>query len=595
MKRASMSNFAKNFRFVISLIWQTSPKFICAKFAVVLVNTVSPFIMIIFPKLIIDSIIGGVDWAETFRLVVIMGVALLATTMLSTFLNTTAQKYGDTIQYDLVRIYGRKVMSLDYEDLEDPAVLDMFEKTKSGFNMYDFFDKIVAVISNVLTFIGYAAILFTYSRLMLIVVIAVVIVNLICNSKRNKYYYMAAEDAAPMNRKFTYLAGLMYGFDYAKEIKVGGLADYIIEKYDDNVVGFRKIFGTLYRRIFMLSGVSSLTSVLQTFTLYAVVAYSAIRRTISIGDFTMYVSSISAASGCLLSIVSAMIDISRNTKYATDMRLFFEMERKTEQGGCLPDRSADNVDIEFRDVSFKYPRTDRYVLRHVSFTVRSGEKISIVGKNGSGKTTLIKLLLRLYEPTEGEILVGGRNIAEYDYGEYLSLFAPVLQDYKIFAFTCKENIELNLEDDDERLMRAIHDSDLDEKIASLPDGVLTPVYKQFDENGVEFSGGENQKLAIARAIYKDAPIILLDEPTANLDPLAEYDIYTMIYNMLGNKTSFFVSHRLASGRFCDRIFVVGDGGIIADGPHDEIVKTCELYRDMFNKQASFYTKRSDEA
>lgn len=588
MKKTTSSKYVKNFRFVISLIWQTSPKFICAKFAIVLVNTISPFIMIIFPKLIIDSIIGGGDWISTFHLIAIMGIVLLVTTLLSTFLSATAQKYGDTIQYDLVRIYGKKVMSLNYEDLENPAVLDMFEKSKSGFNMCDFFDKIVAVITNVLSFIGYAAILFTYSRLMLIVVVAVVVINLICNAKKNKYYYKAGEDAAPMNRKFAYLAGLMYGFDYAKEIKVGGLSDYITDKYDDNIVGFKKIFRTLYRHVFLLSGVSSLTSVIQTFTLYSVVAYSAIQKTISIGDFTMYISSISAASGCLLTIVSAMIDISKNTKYATDMRLFFEMERKTEMGGILPDRSANNVDIEFRNVSFKYPRTERYVLRHISFTVHSGEKISIVGKNGSGKTTLIKLLLRLYEPTEGEILVGGKNITDYDYKAYLSLFAPVLQDYKIFAFSCKENIELNLEDNEERLMRAIHDSDLDEKISSLPNGVLTPVYKQFDENGVEFSGGENQKLAIARAIYKDAPIILLDEPTANLDPLAEYDIYTMIYHMLGNKTSFFVSHRLASGRFCDRIFVVDGGEIIADGPHDSIVKSCELYREMFEKQAQFY-------
>mgnify|MGYP000469370390 FL=1 len=588
MKKTTSSKYVENFRFVISLIWQTSPKFICAKFAIVLVNTISPFIMIIFPKLIIDSIIGGGDWISTFHLIAIMGIVLLVTTLLSTFLSATAQKYGDTIQYDLVRIYGKKVMSLNYEDLENPAVLDMFEKSKSGFNMYDFFDKIVAAITNVLSFIGYAAILFTYSRLMLIVVVAVVVINLICNAKKNKYYYKAGEDAAPMNRKFAYLAGLMYGFDYAKEIKVGGLSDYITDKYDDNIVGFKKIFRTLYRHVFLLSGVSSLTSVIQTFTLYSVVAYSAIQKTISIGDFTMYISSISAASGCLLTIVSAMIDISKNTKYATDMRLFFEMERKTEMGGILPDRSANNVDIEFRNVSFKYPRTERYVLRHISFTVHSGEKISIVGKNGSGKTTLIKLLLRLYEPTEGEILVGGKNITDYDYKAYLSLFAPVLQDYKIYAFSCKENIELNLEDNEERLMRAIHDSDLDEKISSLPNGVLTPVYKQFDENGVEFSGGENQKLAIARAIYKDAPIILLDEPTANLDPLAEYDIYTMIYHMLGNKTSFFVSHRLASGRFCDRIFVVDGGEIIADGPHDSIVKSCELYREMFEKQAQFY-------
>ena len=238
-----------------------------------------------------------------------------------------------------------------------------------------------------------------------------------------------------------------------------------------------------------------------------------------------------------------------------------------------------DVDKHFGDV---------HALDQVTMTVKTGSIYGLVGTNGSGKTTLIKLLLRLYEPTEGEILFNGVNINEYDYTDYLELFAPVLQDYKIFAFSCKENVVLNRAYHEEKMYNALYDSGLKEKISRLPDGVMTSVYKLFDENGVEFSGGENQRLAIARAVYKDAPVILLDEPTANLDPLAEYDIYMTIYQLLHHKTSFFVSHRLASCRFCDRIFVINEGKLVSSGTHDELIQHCGLYREMFEKQAQFY-------
>lgn len=304
----------------------------------------------------------------------------------------------------------------------------------------------------------------------------------------------------------------------------------------------------------------------------------------------MYISSISAASGVIIGIIGNFMSITQNLKYATYMRTFFELERKAEKSG-LTEFDHKKARIEFENVSFKYHGTDRYVLQNISFTVDHGEKISIVGKNGSGKTTLIKLILRLYEPTEGRILLNGRNIAEYDYKEYLEMFAPILQDYKVFAFTLKENIVFDREYDEERLIRILEESGLGDKLKKLPNGVMTPIYKQFEENGVEFSGGENQKVAIARAIYKDSPVILLDEPTANLDPIAEFDIYSLIYNMLKNKTSFFISHRLASCRFCNRIFMIDDGRLIGDGSHDELMKKCSLYNEMFTKQAEFYVKK----
>ena len=522
-----------------------------------------------------------------------MTLALLITSVLTVVCNTYLSKYETLIQFSLARIYGKKVMDLDYEDLENPEVLNLFEKSRSGFNIYGFFDQVVSIISSIISLFGYLLILLTFNWIMLLIVLFVVAINIFCNKKTNKYQYKMQEEAAPINRKFTYLTNLMIGFDYAKEIKVNQLSNFVIDKYEKEVLSFKKILNRIYKHFFVFSNITSLTSVLQSFSLYLIVSISAINKEISIGDFSMYITAISSTSGTLLKIVNSFTAIARNLKYATDMRRFFEISRKSCSGG--ENHVIDNtIELEFDNVSFKYPNSDIFVLKNINFSVKGNEKISIVGKNGSGKTTLIKLLLRLYEPTEGRILLNGKDISSYDYNEYLGLFAPILQDYKVFAFSFKDNIVFDKKVDNNRLYDAISFSDLKEKIDSLPFGLDTSIYKVFDVDGIELSGGENQKLAIARAIYKDTPIILLDEPTANLDPIAEYDIYMLIYKMLSNKLSFFISHRFASCRFCNRIFVINEGQLIADGSHNELYEECNLYREMFDKQAQFYVNNDNK-
>ena len=580
----------KNLKFIISLIWKIKPAFCLAKLLVIVVSTVTPFIWIIFPKYIIDEIVSASGFEKVFRYILIMCGALFLIGIINLYLDTYVGKYEGLIQFSLLSLYNEKLMSLNYEDLENPQILDLFEKSRNGFHLYDFFDQSVSIISSFFTLTGYLAILFTFNWLMLFIVIAAVTINIFVNNKKNKNQYKMSEKAAPINRKLTYFANLVNDITYAKEIKVNNIGSFIINKYNKQVKEFKKLLTNIYRRLLAYNGVTSITSLLQTFFLYSIVGYAAFNKSISIGDFSMYISSISAASGVIIGIIGSLMSITQNLKYATGMRTFFELERKVEKGG-VTEFDHKKAKIEFENVSFKYPGTDRYVLQNISFTVDHGEKISIVGKNGSGKTTLIKLILRLYEPTEGRILLNGRNISEYDYKEYLEMFAPILQDYKVFAFTLKENIVFDREYDEERLIRILEESGLGDKLKTLPDGVMTPIYKQFEENGVEFSGGENQKVAIARAIYKDSPVILLDEPTANLDPIAEFDIYSLIYNMLKNKTSFFISHRLASCRFCNRIFMIDDGRLIGDGNHDELMQSCSLYNEMFTKQAEFYVKQ----
>ncbi|MDE5892135.1 MAG: ATP-binding cassette domain-containing protein, partial [Acetatifactor sp.] len=260
--------------------------------------------------------------------------------------------------------------------------------------------------------------------------------------------------------------------------------------------------------------------------------------------------------------------------------------------GKLPlEKRSDNLyRIEFRDVSFKYPNTEQYALRHFSMELKVGEKLAIVGMNGSGKTTMIKLLCRLYDPQEGEILLNGVDIRKFRHEEYSRLFSVVFQDYQLFSFLLGENVAVSGDYDEARVRKCLEGAGLGQRLTELEQGIRTYLYKDY-EDGVEFSGGEAQKVAIARAIYKKAPFVLLDEPTAALDPLAEFEIYKRFDEIVEDKTAIYISHRLSSCRFCDKIAVFHEGQLIQQGTHEQLVQDqTGKYYEMWNAQAQYYVE-----
>jgi len=249
-----------------------------------------------------------------------------------------------------------------------------------------------------------------------------------------------------------------------------------------------------------------------------------------------------------------------------------------------------NFIIAFEDVSFKYPHSDKWTLEHINVKIKSGEKISVVGENGAGKTTFIKLLMRLYDPTIGRITINGVDIRNIDYSQYMNMFSAVFQDYHLFPFSIKENIafEKSEEADDKEIERILEDVGMREKVNSCKKGIYTGLSKQFDDEGTDLSGGESQKIAIGRAIYRNSPIIILDEPTAALDPIAEYDIYKKYDSMVKKKTSIFISHRMASTKLSDKILVFQKGNLIESGTHSELVRSNGVYHNMYELQREYY-------
>ena len=284
----------------------------------------------------------------------------------------------------------------------------------------------------------------------------------------------------------------------------------------------------------------------------------------------------------LVVLVVAICRLYYQTKEAQRMIDKFDREREEK-------RDDDRYEVEFRDVSFRYPNMEAYALRHVSMKFRIGEKLAVVGRNGSGKTTFIKLLCRLYDPTEGEILLNGVDIRKYDYAEYQALFSVVFQDFRLFAFSLGQNVTAGADVDRARAEVCLREAGLGERLLRMPDGLDTMLYRDFDPHGVVISGGEAQKIAIARALYKNAPFLVLDEPTAALDPVSEYEVYRKFNAISGGKTALYISHRLASCRFCDEILVFSAGSIVQHGAHEALLQEKNgEYACLWHAQAQYY-------
>jgi len=324
---------------------------------------------------------------------------------------------------------------------------------------------------------------------------------------------------------------------------------------------------------------------------YVFVCLKALGGAFGAGSVVQYVSSITALSGGLSLFLSTLGELQNNTAFLRTVFEFLDIPNNMYQGSLTTEKRSDKkYEIEFRSVSFKYPSSDQYALKNVSLKFNVGQRLAVVGQNGSGKTTFIKLLCRLYDPTEGEILLNGIDIRKYDYLQYISIFSIVFQDFKLLSYSLGQNIAAAVEYDDTKARDCLDKVGFGERLEKMTKGLNTCLYKDFEEDGVEISGGEAQKIALARALYKDAPFIILDEPTAALDPVAEFEVYSKMNEIVGEKTAVFISHRLSSCRFCNDIVVFCEGELIQHGSHDELVSDMEgKYYELWNAQAQYYT------
>lgn len=565
-----------------------------------LVQAAQPFLGVFVTPLLVDELCTSRNVRKLVIYAAILIVGEFVLLNLNERLNTTLQKYQERLDNHFTMQLGLHSMGLDFQLTEDKAALDQLEKARTGMSWYSggaygIAEQVFMFLGNVFKIAGFVTVITIHAPLLLAVILTYIVLNGFITSRKNKVELQAFGRLSGINRLFGYFGFQIVDFRYGKDIRLYDARKMMTEKWAnysrENNATWKWQADTTYP----YSLVSDMISLLGTMITYLYAGLLVIRKVFSIGIFTQMISAAGALGATLGGLVWNMQELLKRCNYAYEYVLFMQYPEALPKGNA-PVKAGEHR-IEFRNVSFVYPGTDKKVLDGVNITVEPGEHLSIVGLNGAGKTTFIKLLCRLYDPTEGEILLDGRNIQEYDYREYMAQFAPVFQDFKLFGFSIGENItirERGAGEEDEgseekEMEKLLKLTELDGMVGKLSKGVDTRVFKIFEEDGIEPSGGEQQKMAIARALYKNAPVLILDEPTAALDPIAEYEIYRQFHTLVGDKTAFYISHRLSSCRFCDRIAVFSEGKIAEYGSHDELVKCPEgIYAEMFEAQAQYY-------
>ena len=401
------------------------------------------------------------------------------------------------------------------------------------------------------------------------------------------------QEIVPINRRYGYYMNLGVEKDVQKDIRLYDMSDMItgrtMDFAGDTCDMFEKMqikFGAAMGKMGAVSeGVAAFS--------YAYVGVRTLSDffgpKLSLGALTMYVSAAINISNMVVGLGESIVMLIQFLGWLEPYMEFMALTEETKQTGEKMFR-GDVETIEFKNVTFTYPNAEQPVLKNISFLVKKGEKISIVGLNGAGKSTLVKLICRMYKADSGEILVNGRNIYEYDYLSYMDTISAVFQDYRLFNFSIAENISCQMKDaDTERIETLVDEVGLAEKLEELPDGVFSRFGKEYDKDGIELSGGQGQKIAIARALYKEASMVILDEPASALDPIAEAEIYEKFNNLVEDKTAIYISHRMSSSVFCGKILII-DGGTVADyDTHENLMKKTEsLYYKLFNSQAENY-------
>lgn len=582
--------FMANWKFLCGYVWNINKRAYPAAAITIVLDVVEPFAVLIFPKFIIDELTGEKRWETVLGYIsLLIGVLVLLRLLrlgAQVFCNMSVNG-GDVLN---VKHYTRFFLDMDYARLEDEHVRDLQGTIMGKVHVNNVAGALQEVVTALLRLAGYAYLVFMLHPLVLLAVALVTAVNYGLRLKREKYSYAFAPERARSARKFDYCFETMADFSFAKEVRINQASVWLAGKFSQVLDIYHGKLVKYKNKLLLLAILEAAVGFAQMAATYGYAVHQAVLGKITIGDFSVFAGAVLSLSAAFGGLAGGMTNMLYLAKYVDDYKRYTELAQpshlKKGRAG-IPDKGAGNV-IEFRDVSFRYPGTDRNVLDHVSLEIGDKEKLAVVGINGAGKTTFIKLLCRLYEPTEGVILYNGTDISEIRYEEYVRMLSVVFQDFRLLAFTMEENIVLNQGCDKGKVLEAVRKSGLEDKLESLPKGLDTNVGKDFDKEGVEFSGGEGQKLVTARAYYKDAPIVVLDEPTSALDPISENAVYRRFSKIMEDKTAIFISHRLASTRFCDRVAVFAGGQIVEYGTHEQLMEQEGLYRQMFLKQAEYY-------
>ena len=583
-------------------------------------KAISPYVTVFFSARIINELAGQRRMDELVSLVVTALISIGAMTLVTGLLLRWREVISDQYTYRKYHLFADKMLSMDFADVDNPKTHDLRSQIDqsenwSGWGIMQLYNRWADFVEGCAGIVGAVALtasLFTlqvpagsslvwlnhpgFIAVLIGLIAGATVLGPVCNNKSLGYWASVAEEARFGNRVFG-------AFGFISE-EAHRAVDFRIYKQEDiaqhymrqtDVFSHKGKMGQLARGAMgaWTAAGKSIGSIL-TGIVYVFVCLKAWAGAFGIGSVTQYVGAVTALSGSVSTLINCIGMLKENVPFMRTTYEFLDIPNSMYQGSLTTEKRSDRqYEVEFKDVSFKYPGSDMWALRHVNMKFKVGRRLAIVGENGSGKTTFIKLLCRLYDPQEGQILLNGIDIRKYRYDDYMNIFSVVFQDFQLICQPLGNNVAGSMEYDRDKARKALIDAGFGERLDSMPLGLDTMVYKNLTEDGVDYSGGEAQKIAIARALYKDAPFIILDEPTAALDPIAEAEIYSKFNDIAGDKTAIYISHRLSSCKFCDEIAVFHEGAVIQRGTHGDLVTDENgKYYELWHAQAQYYTEKT---
>ena len=613
-----LGGFFSRLFYTFKMVWDTGHWILFAMIAIAVFTGIMPIIGSLISKEILNelqniisarTVADAMGKAYTAVFWGSMVMFLLAFYFIYKILNQVINRLNTAV----TRIAGEKVVrhvklqimekakTVDMADFDRPEFYERLENAnrEAGMRPIGILSSTFDAISKAISLISYVIVLMTApdmwwaALIMILVSVPTAVVSFSYRRKNYMYMRYRSKDRRQMN----YYSDIMVNKDIVKEIRMFDLGDRFTDGFDNVFNGYYKgIRKLIVRENVWQIAVTVISSVVNC-VFFAMIAYQVFTGRIQIGDYSLYTGALTSIASNVASLISVSASVYEGTLFVDNLIAFMKVEptivpsvdepRRIDHGGAHT--------IEFKNVSFRYPGTERDVLKNIDLTIRPGETAVLVGLNGAGKTTFIKLLTRLYDPTEGEIFLDGRDLREYDVKDLYSMFGIIFQDFGKYAFNVSENIEfgdIHREHNEKDVIRAAVDADAEDFINKLPDGYDTPLMRYFEPNGIELSIGQWQKLAIARAFYSTSDILILDEPTASLDPIAEQEIFNQFDKLREDKTTIFVSHRLSSATVATKIIVLEYGRLIEEGTHRELMEKKGRYFELFSTQASRYVENS---
>ena len=581
-------------------------------------DALTPYIGIYLSACIINELTNGRNPQRLKALVLITLLSAAVIGLGSAFLGKIRNVYNKPSWFYLEHIYAKKMLDMDFDKFDDIKTSELRQTIRQyqsmGWGILPSLNIYGGLCKQCFTFFGGITLttsLFsshvpqnagTYRLLdnpmvvftVILLLIAITYMSPVLLNKSQEYFTNGKDDLALGNNKFRFWGFLGGRSDVAMDVRIyrqDKLCDKFCLSKEAPFHSKSRIARLGCGRQGLLKAASAAVSKIFTGVIYVFVCLKALAGAFGIGAVTQYIASIQKTADGVSSIVELLGYMRNNAAVLKSVFEFLDLPNDMYQGSLTVEKRRDrNYEVEFRNVSFKYPGSDNYSLKNVNMKFEVGKRIAVVGMNGSGKTTFIKLLCRLYDPTEGEILLNGIDIRKYNYEEYMNIFSVVFQDFKLPALKLGENVASGAVYDEERVMRCIREAGFEDNLSKMPQGLETYLYTDYGEDGVNVSGGEAQKIAIARALYKDASFIILDEPTAALDPVTEAEIYSKFNDIVGDKTAIYISHRLSLCKFCDEILVFNEGAVIQQGTHEKLVADeSGKYYELWHAQAQYYT------